>query len=81
MKLMYSHVSLLAHYHLHDNLSLHILSPHLNLNNIFILLIDCLVDHQLSMYYAMNDNNNLLRDGLDLIYSLYIIKIVYYFES
>lgn len=80
-KLMYSRVLLLVHYHLHDNLSQHIWSLNLNLSNIFLLLIDCSVDHLLSMYYVMNDNNNYLKDDLDLVYNLYIIKTEYYFEN
>ena len=80
-KLMYSRVLLLVHYHLHDNLSQHIWSLNLNLSNIFLLLIDCSVDHLLSMYYVMNDNNNYLMDDLDLVYNLYIIKTEYYFEN
>ena len=29
----------------------------------------------------MNDNNNYLKDDLDLVYNLYIIKTEYYFEN
>lgn len=78
---MYFHVLRLVHYHLNGNLSLHILSLHLNLSNIFRLLIDCSVDHLLSMYYVMSGNNSLLMDDLDLVCGYYIIKTGYCFED